>query len=192
MNIAFLYCGDLTFLKQLAQQEEARGQAKEVEQQRAAEEERHRMAEADSAAAAAAAASIVSEYVGAPVASPKARALYTWEAQEANEVTVYENEIVTDIQQLDPGWWQGTNMRGENGLFPANYVQMISEEDAAGAIVSIDEEVHDAAVPEVLQETAYDASAYETAGHDASAHQEVGQDGAEVVYSAIALVRRFV
>ena len=35
-------------------------------------------------------------------------------------------ETITDIEQLDPGWWRGVRqLDGSYGLFPANYVELI-------------------------------------------------------------------
>ena len=47
-----------------------------------------------------------------------------------------EGEIITDILQLDEGWWQGTGSQGHKcGLFPANYVQVISADGHPGGAV---------------------------------------------------------
>lgn len=53
-----------------------------------------------------------------------ARALYDYQASEDNEITFDPDEIITDIEQVDEGWWQG-RCRGKFGLFPANYVELI-------------------------------------------------------------------
>lgn len=46
--------------------------------------------------------------------------------EESNEILLREGEVVTDIVQLDEGWWQGRNAQGHVGLFPANYVEAIA------------------------------------------------------------------
>ncbi|KAJ3206396.1 hypothetical protein HDU67_008214 [Dinochytrium kinnereticum] len=51
-------------------------------------------------------------------------ALYPYTAQEDNEIDFEENEIITGVEQLDEGWWQGCNAKGRMGLFPANYVEL--------------------------------------------------------------------
>ncbi|KZP18119.1 SH3-domain-containing protein [Athelia psychrophila] len=56
---------------------------------------------------------------------------YDYLAGEDNEVDLVEGEVVTDIEQFDEGWWSGTNSSGKNGLFPANYVELIKEEPKA-------------------------------------------------------------
>lgn len=45
---------------------------------------------------------------------------------EANEMTLVEGEVVTQIDQVDEGWWFGVSEDGKKqGLFPANYVQVL-------------------------------------------------------------------
>ena len=41
-----------------------------------------------------------------------------------DEITFDPDEIITNIEQIDEGWWMGT-CRGLHGLFPANYVEII-------------------------------------------------------------------
>ncbi|KAJ3390271.1 hypothetical protein HDU92_000596 [Lobulomyces angularis] len=53
-----------------------------------------------------------------------ALALYDYDAQEPNELSLRENEIITNITKLDEDWWQGMNDRGQQGLFPATYVEV--------------------------------------------------------------------
>ncbi|KAK5941292.1 actin binding protein [Knufia obscura] len=59
----------------------------------------------------------------------RARAEYDYEAQEDNEISFTEGEILTDIQKVDPDWWVVTNTKGQQGLVPANYLQLIEEDD---------------------------------------------------------------
>lgn len=58
----------------------------------------------------------------------KAKVLYEYTAAESNEIDLVENEILTDVIQLDEGWWQATKYDGQIGLFPANYVELFEEE----------------------------------------------------------------
>ena len=47
-------------------------------------------------------------------------------AEDEGEINFDVDEIITDIEQLDPGWWRGTRQSdGSSGLFPANYVELI-------------------------------------------------------------------
>ncbi|OUM60404.1 hypothetical protein PIROE2DRAFT_52039 [Piromyces sp. E2] len=50
---------------------------------------------------------------------------FDYEPQEENEIALVEGEVVKNIIQLDEGWWQGENSKGEVGLFPSNYVELI-------------------------------------------------------------------
>eukprot|EP00794_Sanderia_malayensis_P005307 gene5307-5976_t len=55
-----------------------------------------------------------------------ARALYDYQASDETEITFDPNDIITNIEQIDEGWWRGTGPNGDEGLFPANYVELIS------------------------------------------------------------------
>ncbi|XP_051918045.1 sorting nexin-33 [Hippocampus zosterae] len=58
--------------------------------------------------------------------SVKAKALYTFQSENKEEISIQENEelIIFDENSVD-GWFQGENSRGERGLFPASYVEVI-------------------------------------------------------------------
>jgi hypothetical protein len=58
---------------------------------------------------------------------------YDYEKAEDNEVELREGEYVTDIDMVDEDWWMGTNSQGERGLFPANYVELVEDDDAGAA-----------------------------------------------------------
>lgn len=51
------------------------------------------------------------------------RAIYPYEAQEDNEVTFDEGDLLTLLDRLDEDWWLVRNERREHGLIPSNYVQ---------------------------------------------------------------------
>ena len=57
---------------------------------------------------------------------------YDYEKAEDNEIELVEGDIVTDIDMIDEGWWMGTSSRGERGLFPCNYVELVEDDGAAG------------------------------------------------------------
>ena len=41
-------------------------------------------------------------------------------------MTLIEGEVIEQIEQLDEGWWTGVGADGtKNGLFPANYVEVV-------------------------------------------------------------------
>lgn len=53
---------------------------------------------------------------------------YDYEKAEDNELELKEGEYVTNIDMVDEDWWMGQNSKGESGLFPANYVELVEEE----------------------------------------------------------------
>lgn len=61
-----------------------------------------------------------------------ARAMYDWKQRDELELEIFEEEIIAVITrktQYD-GWWMGENTLGKRGIFPFNYVQMLSPEEA--------------------------------------------------------------
>lgn len=46
-------------------------------------------------------------------------------AEDDTEITFDPDDIITDIEQIDEGWWKGTAPDGRHGMFPANYVELI-------------------------------------------------------------------
>lgn len=56
----------------------------------------------------------------------KARALYDYQAVDDTEITFDPGDIITHIDTIDEGWWQGLGPDGTYGLFPANYVEVIN------------------------------------------------------------------
>lgn len=61
-----------------------------------------------------------------------ARAMYDWKQRDELELELFEEEIIAVITrktQYD-GWWMGENTLGKRGIFPFNYVQMLSPEEA--------------------------------------------------------------
>jgi len=54
---------------------------------------------------------------------------YDYEKAEDNEIELVEGDIVTNIEMVDEDWWMGTNSRGESGLFPSNYVELIGDDE---------------------------------------------------------------
>lgn len=63
----------------------------------------------------------------APPPKPKMRkckALYDYEAQEADELSIRTNDLITILTKDNEGWWTGM-LNGRRGLFPANYVEEV-------------------------------------------------------------------
>ncbi|ODQ47321.1 hypothetical protein PICMEDRAFT_15290 [Pichia membranifaciens NRRL Y-2026] len=58
---------------------------------------------------------------------------YDYEKDEDNEIGFTEGEKIVNIEFVDEDWWQGTNSKGETGLFPASYVNLIEASSSAAA-----------------------------------------------------------
>ncbi|KAI7693177.1 Drebrin-like protein [Sarcoptes scabiei] len=52
-----------------------------------------------------------------------AKALYDYQA----EISFDPDDLITHIEQIDSGWWQGLAPNGAYGLFPANYVELLNQ-----------------------------------------------------------------
>ncbi|XP_054916527.1 drebrin-like protein A [Poeciliopsis prolifica] len=57
----------------------------------------------------------------------RARALYDYQAADDTEITFDPDDIITEIEMLDEGWWRGYGPDGNFGLFPANYVELLND-----------------------------------------------------------------
>ncbi|KAI4897905.1 hypothetical protein NFI96_023103 [Prochilodus magdalenae] len=55
----------------------------------------------------------------------RVRALYDYQAADDSEITFDPNDIITEVEMLDEGWWRGCAPDGHYGMFPANYVERI-------------------------------------------------------------------
>ncbi|XP_065350123.1 drebrin-like protein isoform X2 [Cloeon dipterum] len=58
----------------------------------------------------------------------RARALYDYQAADATEISFDPEDIITHIDMIDEGWWQGLGPDGSYGLFPANYVELVIDD----------------------------------------------------------------
>lgn len=45
---------------------------------------------------------------------------------DESEITFDPGDIITHIDKIDEGWWQGLGPDGTYGLFPANYVEILN------------------------------------------------------------------
>lgn len=62
----------------------------------------------------------------------RARALYDFNSENPGEISVKEHEIVSIYSEQDiEGWLEGINCRGERGLIPASYVQILRGNEPA-------------------------------------------------------------
>lgn len=54
------------------------------------------------------------------------RALYDYEAQDSDEVTFCDGDLIINVTKIDSGWMTGQVQRtGETGMLPANYVEIV-------------------------------------------------------------------
>ncbi|XP_056006127.1 drebrin-like protein B isoform X9 [Ostrea edulis] len=52
-------------------------------------------------------------------------ALYDYQAADESEISFDPEDVITNIDLIDEGWWTGMAPNGHYGMFPANYVEMI-------------------------------------------------------------------
>ncbi|XP_030598560.1 sorting nexin-18-like [Archocentrus centrarchus] len=58
----------------------------------------------------------------------RAKVLYDFHSENPGEISIAENEVVTLFSEEElEGWLEGENSRGEAGLFPASYVEIIRD-----------------------------------------------------------------
>lgn len=48
---------------------------------------------------------------------------YEYVAQEDDELTIRPGDVITNVQKLDGGWWEGET-GGKKGMFPDNFVKV--------------------------------------------------------------------
>ncbi|XP_037537026.1 drebrin-like protein [Nematolebias whitei] len=53
------------------------------------------------------------------------RALYDYQAEDETEISFEPGDIIRDVETVDKAWWRGWSKDGQQGLFPANYVETI-------------------------------------------------------------------
>jgi len=52
------------------------------------------------------------------------RAIYDYEAQDSDEVSFREGDVIFEVESIDSGWMTGRVERtGKTGMLPANYVE---------------------------------------------------------------------
>jgi hypothetical protein len=70
----------------------------------------------------------------APAPSPGpgqevAEALYNFDPNEASDLPLVKGDRVVVLERLNPDWWRGRHVNsGREGLFPSNYVRVVSGE----------------------------------------------------------------
>lgn len=48
---------------------------------------------------------------------------FDYEANMADELSIRAGDIITDVKQMDGGWWEGM-LKGKRGVFPDNFVKV--------------------------------------------------------------------
>uniref|UniRef100_A0A2I2Z5Q3 Hematopoietic lineage cell-specific protein n=1 Tax=Gorilla gorilla gorilla TaxID=9595 RepID=A0A2I2Z5Q3_GORGO len=61
---------------------------------------------------------------GAGALGISAVALYDYQGEGSDELSFDPDDVITDIEMVDEGWWRG-RCHGHFGLFPANYVKLL-------------------------------------------------------------------
>lgn len=114
---------------------------------------------------------------------------YDYEKAEDNELELREGEYVINIEMVDEDWWMGTNARGESGLFPSNYVELVEDEDDIPPPVPAAEPARAAAqqapaaapAPAVAAEAAAGPTATALYDYEAAEDNELGfPEGAQI------------
>uniref|UniRef100_A0A8C5DV77 Src substrate cortactin-like n=1 Tax=Gouania willdenowi TaxID=441366 RepID=A0A8C5DV77_GOUWI len=54
----------------------------------------------------------------------RAAALYDYQGEADDEISFNPDDIITNVEMIDEGWWRGS-CRGRIGLFPAAYVELL-------------------------------------------------------------------
>lgn len=54
----------------------------------------------------------------------QAVALYDYEGEADDEISFNPDDVITNIEMIDQGWWKG-HCHGRMGLFPAAYVRLM-------------------------------------------------------------------
>lgn len=61
-----------------------------------------------------------------------ARTLYDYQAAETDELSFEVDDLITNIEKIDQGWYKGTmtfrDGKKREGLFPANYVKLLNDD----------------------------------------------------------------
>ncbi|KAK3060211.1 hypothetical protein LTS18_009064, partial [Coniosporium uncinatum] len=97
------------------------------------EEDSGRGAGEQAAATTFGASAVAAADPGADVGGKRALVQYDYEKAEDNEIELVEGQYVTDIEMVDEDWWMGRNEKGETGLFPSNYVEIVEDGGGDGA-----------------------------------------------------------
>ncbi|KAH9826702.1 protein app1-like [Teratosphaeria destructans] len=104
----------------------------------------------------------------------QAIAQYDYEKAEDNELELHEGERITNIDMVDEDWWMGQNSRGETGLFPSNYVELVEGGDptSTGAAAPLPPPVQEDSAPPAPAPASAAAGKTATAQYDYEAAED--------------------
>ena len=57
----------------------------------------------------------------------KARVIFQYDPEQPDELALEVGDIIDILEDGDDGWWKG-KLRGNSGMFPSNFVELIKEE----------------------------------------------------------------
>ncbi|XP_032512719.2 SH3 domain-containing kinase-binding protein 1 isoform X1 [Danaus plexippus] len=55
---------------------------------------------------------------------------YSYDASEPDELTIRPGDVLRDVERLPGGWWRG-ELRGRKGMFPDNFVSVLTDQNNA-------------------------------------------------------------
>lgn len=64
---------------------------------------------------------------------PVAKALYDFEKHKDEDLEFVEDEEIIVLRMVSDEWWEGKNLKGDIGIFPASYVELTDEVDVTTA-----------------------------------------------------------
>jgi hypothetical protein len=56
------------------------------------------------------------------------KVLWDYKSSEENELSLLKDELIRVVEKHNADWWEGVNVNGQQGLFPANHVEEIDGE----------------------------------------------------------------
>lgn len=63
-------------------------------------------------------------FITRPSTFPRLNSVIVLSTEADDEISFNPDEIITNIEMIDEGWWKG-QCRGRVGLFPRAYVQLL-------------------------------------------------------------------
>ena len=64
--------------------------------------------------------------------SKRCKVLFSYQPAHEDELELKVEDVVEFLGEVEDGWWRGA-VNGRSGVFPSNFVEMVSNTDAANA-----------------------------------------------------------